>query len=207
MKYEKCKVVMLPTEKASQFTIFKSEYGLFRGSSIDIEDFNEGDKSYQPQHLYFLSHEHLPYDDKIFDDGAFFHIDPAGERHIITKDTFKPNPNFCKRIISSTDGSLGLARPSNEFLKKYCELGGIDEVLVEYEFYSASSRNREKVGKRLKVAPDNTITIKPVKDSFSLEEVIGFINKYHKDTNASGNAKLDAILDKQKEEWIKEHLL
>ena len=28
-----------------------------------------------------------------------------------------------------------LPRLSNEFIKKYCELGGIDQVLVEYQEY------------------------------------------------------------------------
>ena len=75
----------------------------------------------------------------------------------------------CFKIVATTDESLSLictcgaikkvptglcieygkfintsmARPSNEFLKKYCELGGIDKAI-------------------LKVAPDNTISIYPI---------------------------------------------
>lgn len=75
-----------------------------------------------------------------------------------------------KKIIATTDESLGLPRPSNEFLKKFCELDGIWKVLVEYEKETYNARftdtkngigNPDTWGKRynLKVAPDNTITI------------------------------------------------
>jgi hypothetical protein len=35
-------------------------------------------------------------------------------------------------VIGTTDESLGLPKPSQAFIEKYCKVGGIDEVLIEY---------------------------------------------------------------------------
>ena len=100
-----------------------------------------------------------------------------------------------KKIIATTDESLSLIctcgaikkvptglciecgkfintsipRPSNEFLKKYCELGGIDEVLVEYKcsyedcnMFGCHKYEGCHLIQQLKVAPDNTISIYPI---------------------------------------------
>ena len=78
------------------------------------------------------------------------------------------NPKICKKCNPSY---ILLPRPSNEFLKKYCELGGIDKVLVEYDekccdgdkstelCNSLGCKNSLEI---LKVAPDNTISIYPI---------------------------------------------
>lgn len=51
---------------------------------------------------------------------------------------------------------------SKEFLQKYCELGGIDKVLVEYQFVDYTVIRKFPIGfktnYKLKVAPDNTIS-------------------------------------------------
>lgn len=100
-----------------------------------------------------------------------------------------------KKIIATTDESLkfgedvpgfikykSLPKPSNEFLRKYCEVGGIDEVLVEYEYNHDDTvpfpKTVEGQEFKLKVAPDNTITIKPIKDSWNREEVVELFEKY-----------------------------
>lgn len=81
----------------------------------------------------------------------------------------------CQKIITTTDEDLGygdefgdfyqLPRPSNEFLKKYCELGGIDKVLVEYEKVTVgwldALKGKPNYSYKLK-APNNTITIYPI---------------------------------------------
>ena len=72
------------------------------------------------QQIYITSDEALPYDSSIFDSGAFYHIDPVRDVHIITKHTFKPNPHFCKRIILTTDQDLikdGVQAIDDEFLE------------------------------------------------------------------------------------------
>ena len=101
----------------------------------------------------------------------------------------------CFKILATTDESLSLIctcgaikkvptglyiecgkfintpipRPSNEFIKKYCEVGGIDEVLVEYkcEYEDCNMFGCHKYEgcskmQLLKVAPDNTISIYPI---------------------------------------------
>lgn len=209
MKYEKSKVVMLPTEKASELTIFKSKYGLFRGSLIDIKDFNRGDKSFQPQHLYFLSDEEIKEGDWVL----------VGKTVMQASEPYRLEE--VKKIIATTDSSLtvdyydaaynelnkqSLPRPSNEFLKKYCKLGGIDEVLVAYinheEETGEIAHSDAELEYYLKVAPDNTITIKPIKDSWSREEVIHLLNRAFSYSRSFGMSRDKEQTDK----WIKENL-
>ena len=150
-------IVMLPTEKAQ---IYKENEKLyFNPTTMHIPVKPE------PQHLYFISDDEIKDRDWCYDNllGLVFQFE-IGEA----------NSNFIKKhikkIIATTNEELGygdefggfyqLARPSNEFLKKYCELGGIDKVLVEYDCDHSQMPN--KVIDILKVAPDNTISIYPV---------------------------------------------
>ncbi len=122
-----------------------------------------------------------------------------------------------RKIIATTDSSLIiinnkldsrdllhtliLPQPSQSFIEKYIEKYNkgekIADVMVEYE-----SINSHVLGLiRLKVNPkDNTITIKPIKDSWNREEVIKLMNlsieqgKYAFDQN------------NWEDKWIKENL-
>lgn len=99
------------------------------------------------------------------------------------------------KIVASTDESLGLPRPSNEFLKAYCEKGGIDQVLIEYESVGPGFHAWYDV----KIAPDNTITIHPVKEkTYTRDEVIEFCKKAFKAQYGSGIYGF--------ENWIKNNL-
>ena len=88
------------------------------------------------------------------------------------------NGDWCKKIIATTDESLNLPQPSQQFIQKYIEEYNkgnvITDVLVEYDVHKNSFIPLwiPKVNPK-----DNTITIKKVKDSYSREEVIGFGNK------------------------------
>lgn len=42
------------------------------------------------------------------------------------------DPNKCKKLVGSTDESLGLPKPPEDFIKLYCKTGGINEVQVQY---------------------------------------------------------------------------
>lgn len=119
------------------------------------------------------------------------------------------------KIIATTDGSLRiktggfpkitnvpniikpLPQPSQVFIEKYCKVGGIDEVNVEYintikdtftevdfsdknpVIYNQSTT--ELIEPILKVNNHNTITIHPIKDSWTREEVIALFMKYNED--------------------------
>lgn len=185
--YKKSKVVMLPTTKASKIV---KEDGVLKFNPSNI---NVGVKEYQ--HLYFLADEKIKEGDIVLHDfGMGWEIENPCD-----VDNLKSNTRF--KIIATTDESLkipydgttpiskdwsgkSLPRPSNDFLKKFCEVGGIWEVLVEYEpcrickdtkrfivamfgetdcYYCQKIEGYEKYYKfpKLKVAPDNTISIKP----------------------------------------------
>lgn len=97
----------------------------------------------------------------------------------------------CKKIIATTDhlskltagsseeGMAGIYRrlpqPSKAFIEEYCEEGGIDEVDVEYERMHCGCNEFgctcEGTKSKLKVDSHNTITIHPIKDSWSREEI------------------------------------
>lgn len=102
-----------------------------------------------------------------------------------------------KKIIATTDSNLviptphpykegvikypPLPQPSQDFIKKYCDVGGIDEVIVEYiniyeskDLVGIGGRDILTCIPKLKISPDNTITIRKVKDSWTREEVISF---------------------------------
>jgi hypothetical protein len=119
----------------------------------------------------------------------------------------------CYKVIATTDPELrsdgliedpnnpkdnllirkGLPQPSQAFIEKYCKVGGIDEVDVEYEYYYEGSKARiiiqngndpiiecddeefqvklKNLEYRLKISSDNTINIHPIKDTYTREEV------------------------------------
>jgi hypothetical protein len=62
-----------------------------------------------------------------------------------------------------------LSKPSQAFIEKYCKLGGIDEVDVEYIFEGSFDTNQGDW--KLKIDSHNTITIHSIKDSWNKEEV------------------------------------
>ena len=147
--------------------------------------FRDAISSFKPQHIYFLSDEEIKEGDWciLLDDYGNVFSKPqqylAQEGQVLN--------NGLRKIIATTDESLTtlyynredkiasyyklLPRPSNEFIKKYCELGGVDKALVEYDekccdgdkstelCNSLGCKNSLEI---LKVAPDNTITIYPI---------------------------------------------
>lgn len=185
MKYEKSKVVMLPTEKASKNGIAIGGINkelIFLNTDNSVYNCNREDFNWEPQHLYFLSDEVPKVGDWVYDwfnnQIKKYEEVGSGTKIIATTDSSLMKQEL---LGKNTHGGFFISdsylpRPSNEFLKKYCELGGIDEVLVEYE---NDNRPNNEYGwpMKLKIAPDNTITIKPIKDSWSRKEVTSLIHK------------------------------
>ena len=118
---------------------------------------------------------------------------------------------FYKKIIATTNTSLYiedlqdklcgqlLPQPSIQFIEKYIEEYNkgnvITKVMVEYE----DSHTSQSKTPYLKINPDYTINIKPIKDSWSREEVITIIYNV---THQKGITCIGVDFDK----WIKENL-
>ena len=126
MNFKRCKVVMLSTnEKAVQgqieyFEDYKTLQVCKSESTIGIG-----------QHLYILSDDKIEVGDYFIRDGENivikFEIVVEGDlEYVQTHSVFK-------KIIATTNKFLNLPTVSKGFIQKYCELGGIDEVLVKYE--------------------------------------------------------------------------
>lgn len=120
--------------------------------------------------------------------------------------------NSMLKVIATTNENLNLPRPSNEFIVKFVKTNGnISEILVEYETLKRvqNSTNYElddiidEDGEKiasidrfepykltiLKIAKDNTITIRKIKSEFTRKEVLillkqayDFGKKYHHKT-------------------------
>ena len=126
---------VLPADKPSRLIIYSILLNEFRFLNEPTEDWKH------KRHIYITSDEKLPYDDSIFDTGAFYHKDASGTAHIITKNTFKPNPNFCKRIILTTDQDLindGVQAIDDEFLEWFVKNPSCEEVEVEKTYVTNS---------------------------------------------------------------------
>lgn len=156
-QFKKSKVIMLSTEKASKIGKNRNTNHLYYFDPV---------VAHEGQYLCFLS------DEEIKGDNWCYNIKDNSIFQAIW--ILKAPENF-RKIIASTDPSLNLPRPSDSFIKKYCELGGIENVMVEYEEFV--SQVDQLCYLRLKVAPDNSITIKGVKNMWNREEVIELMRK------------------------------
>ena len=144
--------------------------------------------------------------------------------------------DYFKKIIATTDfelrtpdsgmkagyymkDSTPLPRPSDDFIKAFVEKQGkIDKILVEYkEPYNklVGSKIGSNIGHftlteenkyRLKINPDNTINIKPIKDSWNREEVIELMAKaFYTDCRVWKN-KYQDWEEVDFNEWIEKNL-
>ena len=184
------KVVMLPTEKATIGMIAKcikndlsNDFDrINRLCLIENKDFYKSNIYWQPQHLYFISDEEIKEGD--------WQIN-----HLTNKISNRTNKFIevgkqnCSKIIATTDSSLNLPRPSNEFIIAYCNIinnnAKCDEVLVKYvESYANpydEFNNIAPFDTILYVAPDNTITVYPISNkvfTFKEEELLELLKTF-----------------------------
>jgi len=185
---------VLPTPKPSRFTFIKYySYYRFR------EDEFINDDAHQNQHIYITSDEALPYDSSIFDSGAFYHIDPVGDVHIITKHTFKPNPHFCKRIILTTDQDLikdGVQAIDDEFLEWFVKNPSCENIPIIMTTVSKESTYKTNIGfeswRKEEPSQDNRM--------YSEEEVLDILRKSH---SIEQTSKMDSWITKWFEQFKK----
>lgn len=156
------KVVMIPTRNVNK---------VWKNNSTGKLSYVEGMKpniamknTWTPQHIYFLSNESMEEGNwcLLFDD--FGNILSSIPQQYLPNEGHVLNSGL-KKIEFTTDESLGLPKPTDDFLKEYCEVGGIDEVLVEYvEKYDWSLGDIAidyPIGFKLKVNANKTVNIKP----------------------------------------------
>lgn len=179
-------VVMLPTNEKAKIGdivlgLVNEEYSkrLFYGKKIQ-DPFNCTETNF---HLYFLSDEEIKKGDWCYDE----------YNKVVFQNKSAGTPGASKKITATTDKSLmylesdysfNFPKPSEEFteyfVEEYNKGNVITEVEVECENIDMDFDHNEPNGIKwvnvLKVNPDNTINIKPKKDSWSREEITPLID-------------------------------
>jgi hypothetical protein len=228
---KRAKVIMLPTDKASNIWVTPNCIQ-FNKEPVD---------AVTNHHLYFI-----PTDEEIKKNPNLFKIKEGDwciyqgkAKQALGEVIVKFANNYdAKKIIATTDpelieincttcANMGcdkcqdkylLHQPSKAFIEKFCKVGGIDEVDVEYIRVSCRKCRMKGVGNPTihctecgksgisiipKVDSHNTITIHPIKDSWSKDEIIELFREYQID-------KARQILDNGEPiiplEWLDERL-
>ena len=214
-------VVMLPTNQAQNEdnnTIYLNNFS----KELILGWRNARSTNQTVQHLYITSDEEIKNNDWFYD-----------TRDRIVSSNSLAQTLFSKKIIATTDNSLEyikhetypngnttgirnlieLPQLSKEFIKIYIEEYNkgnvITKVIVEYEVMHISTMTSDVKTypnlniETLKLNPDNTINIKPIKDSWNREEHIANIKAFAKEFVANTNtAYKQADIDK----WIENNL-
>jgi len=156
---------------------------------LSSEEIKEGDWCYHPE----VGQEYTIVDTRKEGNDRYSKGQHPAQGIFKYKETTNTWYKKCKKIIATTDFSLShwngeviignfksLPRPSDDFIKAFVEKQGkIDKVLVEVICNKLSqcncTDNYSCLGTKFKVAPDNTITIKPIQEEkafWSRKEVI-----------------------------------
>ena len=212
MKKER-QVHMLPTFKNGALSV--------RISSGVITTYTQAlDELYKPQHLYITSDEEI--------NNCWILNPNKPELSPMHCHTTSGLIQGCRKIIASSDKSLGLPQIPQSFVKEFCEKGGIDKVMVEYDVLSSTKAVLINFGSndpikdlsestpfetKLKLIA-NTIIITPIEEKmYSREEVISKIREFSEwaDNHIDHDGIMNACCsiggaDWDEEEWIKENL-
>lgn len=165
-------IIMLPTENKenAKLAISKNHENLISIFNKDDDKYNQ----WKCQHLYIIS------DEEIKEDGWVYSI--------ITKDVFQlintsTTGKWLNKIILTTDPSLNLPLIPNDFIELYIESYNngnvIEDVIVEIVINSGISM--------LDISDDYPfpdsyyikVSITPIKQSFTREEVIEILKQRH----------------------------
>ena len=222
--YMPSKVVILPTnekalDKGQPYLSMDSNsmvLGLTTRSFTSGENFNK-----IPQHLYFTSEEEIKVGDQFIAFGKVYECNHKGVYVQYFNGAFTREE--CRKIIATTDKSIGrikpnhndfdsiiyLPEPSHKFLEAFVENHNkgksIIDVLIEYVKVpnSVFVNVIEAPYLTLKVDKDNIITIKPIKDIYTREEVMELFAKYEEDVYRKYKANITNISTKN---WLKDNL-
>ena len=219
MSFKRAKVVMLPTNE-------KAHYGdiiLTPTNPQKLLIFQHQNCTEFKQHLYIISDEEIKKSDySIYNDLWVCKILSIIQGEVIIQKISNSEITTVlfsehRKIIATTDISLVLPQPSQQFIEKYIEEYNkgnvITNILVEYidngeEGWNGSNEDGEPVWNEkieLKVNPkDNTITIKKVKDNYSQKEVNELFERYDFEIKRFGI--LDEFKHNYLKDWKKENL-
>lgn len=238
---KKCKVVILPTEKAENCLIKyegqKTQVLIpFKPNYLYTQRYLKENYS-TSHHLYILSDEEIKEGDySIFENNIVkilsynrSKLDLVDVEFLNSNKITIHKDNLEYKIIATTDKSLKIdteifgknryklfPEPSQSFIEKYIQKynqgNPITEVMVEYDYLNTfilqedgqAYMDKRIESETLKVNPkDNTITIKPVKDSWNREEVVQLLrNREDFFFDTYDNLEIDRSLNK----WISENL-
>lgn len=220
--YKDCDVVMLATKEKANMALIgvNNEVKLFQHSKAEYEL----SETIKPQHLYILSDEEIKEGDWFFNSidnsikqatnwiyvstckkiiGATdSSLDITGNRLLVTNDPC----NLMCRLPQIPQLFI------EYFIIEYNKGNIITKVKVEYESYCVYGNNCPskgaydkqhlcKINYKLKINPDNIINIKPIKDSWSKDEVIKLIEEVR--WQSIGNP---TEFTKNFDKWIEENL-
>jgi hypothetical protein len=184
MTYKKLQVVMLPTNRAENCFYLQNNIKLNYYRGYLTQDYLNNALNAKSFHLYVLSNEEIKEGDWVYNE--------------ISKEIYQFKQNLVsyeKKIVATTDISLTvkqygrgeqtsffpLPQPPDSFLELYAKEYNagkqIKEVLVEYIYYHPSLSS-DVISERLLLNKDNTITVKPIKESWSKEEVKELLNLF-----------------------------
>lgn len=125
--FKKCKIVVLTTNDKVKLFRDNSKNELFY-SNLTPQTGNSINSCVDGLHLYILSDDEMNQGDPIIEDINETLILQYHSPHSMNENIYRLG-----KIIASTNTSLNLPKPSNAFLKKYCQLGGLNNIMVEYE--------------------------------------------------------------------------
>ena len=193
-------MVMLPTNKKAII----GDLALSHNNVLNFAKNEDWLVIYNPikQHLYITSDEEIKENSLVLLPNNTIHRMNASDMISYLDSQSKAT----KLIIATTQPFMNLPQPSQQFIEKYIEEYNKGNVITKVDVeYDADYNERYKAYYadtiELKVNPDNTINIKPIKDSWNREEVIKLFHKYKIDHDGDGSYYKD-ILNK----WIAENL-
>lgn len=196
METKRAKVIMLPTKEKLEtgFTSGGDYYYDNKNSSMGVLN-KEGTRVYK-HHLYFITDDEIKEGDWFINDDGLWKcsggIIPTGlnpNKVVATTDKLLQRKDVVGKndIVGYNFNNLYLPKPSQAFIEKYCDKEGIDEVNIEVDIICDES-NEDKSNlyllSKLKVDPNhNTVTIHPIKTTWSREEIEEIIHKYSVEIN------------------------
>ena len=178
-QFKKGKVVMLPTNQKTKYLMIYYNVEKTKGKLILNGLKNDEYKEYQ--NFYIISDDEIKLFDWVYNNKENIVEQITSKTQLIfVLEENKENQTF-KKIITTTDASLGLPQPSQQFIQKYIEEYNkgrqIIDILVEYEYLLDDMVVLPYW--KLKVnAKDNTITIKKLKEVYTKDEVCQVLEKY-----------------------------